>query len=321
MSLSTLTPSNAKHLEQIRQLGEPRPGPTYRGQTLFCDKGSNLLVSVEHGGAERLRWWALQDSTSVARISCSLPNGLAAVILPSRDVVLSVTVDGDLQEWSASDGAVLRGAQSGLTVAAMALGSDGNTLLLADASGQLILWDVARWQPQQELEPASAQLHCCALSEDGAIAAAGASVQQSDGSVQASVMLWNTRTGNRIAIIPADVFYIWDVSFAPSTRLLAAGTSVDRILLIDAERATVVRTLEGPAPGAHRLDFSPDGLLLAVATDNGAFRIMDVADGAKLYAYSDTSDMHVSPAVFTQDGRSVAWAEGSGQVGIWAVNR
>ncbi|WP_147470249.1 WD40 repeat domain-containing protein [Corallococcus sp. AB049A] len=321
MSSSILTPGNAKHLEQIRQFGEPGAGPTYRGQMLFCDNSANLLVSVEHGGAERLRWWALQDMTSAARTTLPLPRGVAAVVPPGGQVVLSVTVGGELQEWAASNGALLRSTKLELSVADMCLGSQGDTLLIADSGGRLLLWDVGHWRPVRELESVSARIHGCALSEDGTVAAAGTSVVQPDGASQARVMLWNTQTGRRYAVIPDEAFHIWDVSFAPSTRLLAAGTSVDRILLIDADRAAVVRTLEGPAPGAYRLDFSPDGLLLAVGTDNGGFCIVGVADGADLFSYSDCSDMHASPAVFTQDGRSVAWAEGSGQVGIWAVKR
>lgn len=320
MSPPTLTPGNAKHLAPIRQVGEPRAATTFHGQTLFCDKQSNLLVSVEHGGAEQLRWWDLQDLSSAARITLPLPRGVAAVVPPGGQVVISVTVGGELQEWAASNGALLRSAKLDLSVADMTLGSQGDLLLVADSEGRLLLWDVGHWKPVRELEAVSARIHGCALSEDGTVAAAGTSVVQPDGSVQARVMLWNTQTGRRHAVIPDEAFYIWDVSFAPSTRLLAAGTSVDRILLIDADSATVVRTLEGPAPGAHRLDFSPDGLLLAVATDTGAFCIVGVADGADLYGHSDRGDMHLSPAVFTQDGRSVAWAEASGHVGIWAVN-
>ncbi|WP_205525978.1 WD40 repeat domain-containing protein [Pyxidicoccus trucidator] len=314
-----VTPENAKKLTRLRQLGERTLLPTYRGQLLGFDARSRLLVSMEQGGAQRLRWWDLQDESPLPRVVQPLPGGLAAVVLPDAQSVMSVTLGGQLHAWSVADGSALRSTPLGLTVQGIDLSRQGDLLLVAGSSGDIRLWDVAHWRPLRDLEPASTLLYGCALSPDATLAAAGAADERGEDGTQGSIRLWDVGTGAARGVISVPASHVWAVAFAPSGHLLAAGTSAGDVFLVDVASLRVVGTLKGPPAGAWRLSFNPEGSLLAVGADTGAFVVLRTDGGGRLYAHSDEDDSQASAAVFSPDGRFIAWGEGSAQVGLWGV--
>ncbi|WP_223751057.1 hypothetical protein VZQ01_00195 [Myxococcus faecalis] len=319
MSPRIVTSQNAKQLIRLRQLGERTLHPTYRGQLLAFDARSRLLVSMEQGGKGRLRWWDLQDESPRPRSVQYLPGGLAAVVLPDAQTVMSVTIGGQLQAWSAANGGALRSAPLGLTTQGIDLSRQGDLLLVAGVIGDLRLWDVAHWRPLRDLEPVSTLLYGCALSPDATLAAAGAADDRGENGTQGSIRLWDVGTGASRGAISVQASYVWAVAFAPTGNLLAAGTSTGEIVLVDVMSMKVVGTCKGPPAGAWRVSFNFDGSLLAVGADTGAFVVLRTDGGMRLYAHSDEDDSQASAAVFSPDGRFIAWGEGSAQVGLWGV--
>ncbi|SEU17423.1 WD domain-containing protein, G-beta repeat-containing protein [Myxococcus fulvus] len=320
MTPRIVTPENAKQLTRLRQLGEPTLHPDYWGQVLTFDPRSRLLVSMVLGSKGRLRWWDLQDELPHPRVVQPLPGGLEAVVLPDAQTIMSVTVGGQLQAWSAADGRALRSAHLGLTTSGIDLSRQGDLLLVAGVSGDLRLWDVAHWRPLRDLEPASALLYGCALSADATLAAAGAADDRGENETQGSIRIWDVATGASRGVISVQASRVWDVAFTPSGNLLAAGTSVDDIILVDVVSMKVVGTLKGPPAGAWRLSFNSDGSLLAIGADTGAFVVLRTDGGGCVHAYSDKDDQQASAAVFSPDGRFVAWGEDLAQVGVWGVD-
>lgn len=314
-----VTPENARQLTRLRQLGERTLLPTYRGQLLAFDARSRLLVSMVLGSQGRLRWWDLQDESPLPRVVQPLPGGLAAVVLPDAQTVMSVTVGGQLQAWSAADGGALRSAPLGLTAQGIDLSRQGDLLLVSGTTGDLRLWDVANWRPIRDLEPASTLLYGCALSSDATLAAAGAADDRGENRTQGSIRLWDVATGASRGVISVQASYVWAVAFAPSGNLLAAGTSDGDVVLVDVMSLKVVGTLRGPPAGAWHLSFNSEGSLLAVGADTGAFVVLRTDGGECLYAHSDRDDSQASAAVFSPDGRFIAWGGDLAQVGLWGV--
>jgi WD40 repeat protein len=69
--------------------------------------------------------------------------------------------------------------------------------------------------------------------------------------------------------------------------------------------------------GTSTMSFSPSGELL-VAGDRD-FSALDSHSEASLYAHSGESDERRSDAVFSPDGRFIAWGLDDGAVGLWGV--
>jgi WD40 repeat protein len=305
-----MTPDTAHQLTHLRQLGvAPRP-PHYRGQRLSIAPRARFLVSVAQGPRGSLRWWSLSDNTAHPQVDHPLDGGLAAAVTPEGNTVLSATVRGEIQQWSATDGSLLREASVAETFTSLYLSPRGDSLLLTGYNGGAWLWDVQDWRMRREMQDTRIPLKCCTLSPDGALAVAGG-----EGS---SVHFWDSTTGAALEPLSIQATDVWDVAFHPSGHLLAVGTSWEYIHLIEVESRRVVRTLKGAAIGNWSLSFSPDGELLVSSYGTG-FVVLRVRDGARLFGDHDLNDQQMSSAVFSPDGSFIAWGQGDGTVGLWGV--
>lgn len=319
MTPPIVTPDTARRLKHLRQLGARKPSlHGYRGQHLRFDATGHQLVSTGLGLDGPLQWWDLRSGAEQPRVTQPLNRGKAAGFLPGRDTLVSVTVGGLLQEWSLSQGAVLREAKLDLFQPDLEVASQGEHLLLTSADGKALLWDVQGWRPLRALTTASLPFRCGTLSPDGALAVTGTAHDDARG-LPGEVLFWDVATGAPRGALLIGPTRVLAVAFDASGRLLAAGTSAGEIHLIDTATRAVLRTLRGPAPGIRNLSFSPDGALLAVGGGMGCFLVVDVANDAWLYQHGDDNDFQSSHAVFSPDGRTLAWGQGDGTVGLWGV--
>jgi WD40 repeat protein len=304
------TPDNVHQLTRLRQLGEPPIPPHHRGQRLSIGPEARFLVSVAQGPKGSLRWWRLSEDTALPQVTHPLDGGLAAAVTPDGNTVLSATVRGEIQQWSATAGSLLREASLEETFTSLHLSPLGDSLLLTGYNGGAWLWDVHDWRMRREMQDSRIQLKCCTLSPDGLLAVAGGE--------RNSVHFWDATTGASLEPLSVHASDVWDVAFHPSGHLLAVGTSWEYIHLIDVESRRVVRTLKGAASGNWSLSFSPDGELLVSSYGTG-FVVLRVRDGARLFGDHDLNDQQMSSAVFSPDGRFIAWGQGDGTVGLWGV--
>ncbi|WP_404362058.1 WD40 repeat domain-containing protein [Corallococcus coralloides] len=313
-----LTPDTAKHLSLLRTLGEPELSQCSRWQWLGWDASSRYLLSVQKQGGVSLRWWDLHAQTHQPSFARSVPGCIAAWFLPDAQRLLSVTVRGTLQTWSVADGQLLSSVETGGSVSHASLSADGTRLLLVASVGRVMLWDLERrWLVWRKEDPW--QFHGCALSPDGAFAAAGAGEELQDADTHASLRLWDARTGRRVTTRAFDARRTWAVAFTPSGEHLVAATSSGELLFLTLPALEIVRSLRAPASLAIHLEFNPAGSLLAASPDTSAFVLIDVRDGQHVFAYSDLDDQQGSTANFSPDGRFVSWGLDDGKVGIWGV--
>ncbi|NOK18846.1 WD40 repeat domain-containing protein [Corallococcus carmarthensis] len=313
-----LTPDTARHMSLLRTLGQAELSPHSRWQWLGWDASSRYLLSVQKQGGMPLRWWDLRSEGSEPLAAHAVTGCVAAWFLPDSQRLLSVTVRGTLQTWSVADGQLLSSVETGGSVSHASLSADGTRLLLMASVGRVMLWDLERrWLVWRKEDPW--QFHGCALSPDGAFAAAGAAEEQQDSDTRAALRLWDARTGRRISTRTLDARRTWSVAFTPSGAHLVAANSAGELLFLTLPTLDTARVLKAPATVALHLEFNRDGSLLAVSPDTSAFMVTDVRDGQQLFAYSDLDDQQGSTANFSPDGRFVCWGMDDGKVGIWGV--
>jgi WD40 repeat protein len=216
-----------------------------------------------------------------------------------------------MQEWSASDGS-LRRENHFKGISGLFLAPDARTLLVT-SSGSCCLWDTEQWRLVREFERSPLQLYPGTLSPDGRLALAGMGNLYSDPRV--ALCVWDVATGAIVREVAMPGSCVASVAFHPSEPLLVAGTLTRDIYVVDTSRWQVVRQME--SLGTCNMSFSPSGELV-VAGETG-FSVLDSHSGASLYEYQGKSDERGSDAVFSQDGRFIAWGQDDGTVGLWGV--
>ncbi|WP_129633701.1 WD40 repeat domain-containing protein [Candidatus Oscillochloris fontis] len=102
-------------------------------------------------------------------------------------------------------------------------------------------------------------------------------------SKDSTLMLWDAETGLKtpIATTPGDGDFIFvAVAFSPDWTLVALGSNKDGILqLLDVSTGQVIITLARFTDTISDLAFSPDGSLLASASNDGRVQLWEVATG------------------------------------------
>jgi WD40 repeat protein len=174
-----------------------------------------------------------------------------------------------------------------------------------------------------------------AFSPDGKTLASGGQDQ--------TVKLWDVTTGKVTAALEGHAGSVWAVGFSPDGKTLVAGSGCfdpqrqqyisGELKVWDVAQRSVKETLEGHAKVVNALAFSPDGKLLASASDDGSVKLWDVADGGMRLRHvvydaqvippglrKKRPPDAVSSVVFSPDGKLLAWGDNDFVIVLWDVS-
>jgi RNA polymerase sigma factor (sigma-70 family) len=290
---------------------------------------------VTHARGDAVLLWDAATGKPLRRVR--VPGGVAqAVLSPDGAVLATVAAGPAVVLYEAATGKELRKLPvKGQGISAPAFSPDGKMLAArADRTGMIHLWDVATGKPLRALgeEPkpglrkvvvlrgvVGTVTRDLAFSPDGKLLAAAGGPNQ--------IWLWDTAAGRRLRELSlAGGHVVKHLAFAPDGRSLAAvnldGTATlfetatgekrcqfgkpDGAGVRPGPVAFVVGGMVGMAgsepASPFRVSFSPDGRLLAVASEGPAMRLWDVRTGKEVKQLRGHQGGVVSLA-FARDGK------------------
>jgi WD40 repeat protein len=198
----------------------------------------------------------------------------------SDDPVLAFSSDGDFVIESTTDGVRLRDLLNGTTkqipletddpASALALSPDNRTLLTADDSGLVHLWDAETGQSKKTIQ-AGQQVTALAIDTSGQWLA----VARAD----RTIVVWDLKTGGVRIELRKHTDAINALAFSPDGNTLASGGDDRTAIIWDLATGRSKRTLKGHDMTVTSLAFSPDGLTLASGSGNAAVVLWNVTTG------------------------------------------
>jgi len=219
-------------------------------------------------------------------------------------------------------------ATPGDSVNAVAFSPDGKTLATVGSDGRIRLWYIAtRRQLGAPMTADSKSMAAVAFSPDGKILATASD----DGTAR----LWNVSTHQQIgAPMTADNQSVNAVAFSPDGKILATASddgtarlwNVSTHQQIGAPMTADNQSVNAVAFGSvtlfgsvNAVAFSPDGKMLATASDDGTARLWDVNTHQQVGAPMTANRSFVNAVAFSPDGKMLATASDDGTARLWDV--
>ncbi|MFN2297261.1 MAG: WD40 repeat domain-containing protein [Anaerolineales bacterium] len=187
-------------------------------------------------------------------------------------------------------------------ISSLAFSPDGK--ILAVGSGDVVaLWDVETGQRSQDLIGASGMVAQLSFSADGGSLMAATA---------ADTIIWDMASRKQKTVLDG-----MGLAFSPDARMLAVWDG-SRVLIEDistGEPAVACDEVPDPNSGVSFLAFSPDGGLLAGATQDGKIAVWDAATGATRAAMVEYAQA-ITGVSISPDGARLA-ASGGDIAVIW----
>jgi WD40 repeat protein/tRNA A-37 threonylcarbamoyl transferase component Bud32 len=143
------------------------------------------------------------------------------------------------------------------------------------------------------------------------------------GSLDRTVKVWDTQTGEALLNLTGHTREVWGVAFSPDGERLvsACGDHVRRdlpgeVILWEAATGKKLLTLASPAGGIHGVTFRPDGRRLASAGYDRTVRIWDASSGKECRALSGHT-AELWGVAYSPDGKLLASAGFDKAVRLW----
>jgi len=193
--------------------------------------------------------------------------------------------------------------------------ADGRLLAVTNRWNDIEIWNLEERTRMRNCVGHHSNMFALAFSPDGQWLASGGGTSSRDDTGESFIGIWDVLAGDRLAWLSTeDLGDNHDLTFSrDGSQLISAGQR--RMLAWDT--STWERTYDsGPSyPGSYGIALSPDGSLLAIATDARRIRLMSVEEMRAvrdIYTGAEVLDVD-----FSGDGTLLAGSFVDGTVRIW----
>lgn len=229
------------------------------------------------GFDEKLRVWDIESGEVVFEASASGGETTACTVWSSDQTWLASNIfeDGEvvLRVWDVATWELY----TDFTLARLGncpTWSSDSRELATIARDILMIYDVEAQSAVRSIEQLNTEFIEFEWSADDSIIATGAQGGR--------VMLWDMTTGDVLIPFqaipePVDGVHAWEIKLSPDANLLAAPTE-ETVEIWNAQTGILVASLRGHSPDVVRLEWSPDGTLLASTDRTGQVFVWGIAD-------------------------------------------
>ena len=137
------------------------------------------------------------------------------------------------------------------------------------------------------------------------------------GSKDKTVRLWNTDTGDELAILRKHTEWTNVLAFSPDGKMLATGSADKTVHLWDTDTGKPLTPLIGHLNGIAALAFSPDGNTLASGSTDGTIRFWNTQTGDLLPLEITEHTQWVAAASFFKDNATLVSVAFNGVITFW----
>jgi WD40 repeat protein len=239
-------------------------------QVVGFSPDSKYIASLDSDNSN-LKYW-LPNGTEPkreVRLEGTTPGKEQLVFLgmsPDQGYFYAIDDTGLIHIWNADSGRLLRTVQGPLPPVRNAVLSAHATHLAVSISRENVarLYD-CETGAERELAGHRDFVSGLAFSPDGSTLATG--------SIDGTIRLWDTTSGESIGSLPGHMQETTDVDFSPDGRTLASVCRNESIKLWHLPTMREVISINAPQAGLW-LRFSPDGQKLAVETDTNTLSLL-----------------------------------------------
>jgi WD40 repeat protein/tetratricopeptide (TPR) repeat protein len=211
-----------------------------------------------------------------------------------------------LEEGPAGEYASLKGIKS--DVLALDLSADGRLVATGERDGTAQVWDTDTMRPVARMSPHEDMVRAVAISPDGKRLVTGTHGR--------ALRLWDIETRNELLSCPVKQIpsQVLNATFLPDGRRVVFGTNRST-LIWDTETNTATALTSGWIH-PHCLAVSPDGSIIAAATNESLVRFWDAATGKPLRDLKGHTD-EVQGLEFSPDGNQLVSCSRDATVKLW----
>ena len=137
------------------------------------------------------------------------------------------------------------------------------------------------------------------------------------GSKDKTVRLWDTTTGEELAILRKHTGWTNVLAFSPNGKRLASGSIDKTVHLWDTNTGKLITTLNGHINSITALSFSPDGGTLASGSADGTIRFWNTETGDLLPLNIMEHTQWVKAVSFVKDSSTLASVAFNGVITFW----
>ncbi len=303
----------------------------YVKSVAFSPDGRTLASASDD---RTVRLWNVSNGILIRTLVGHTNHVVCAAFSPDGRTLASASLDRTVRLWDAFNGTLTRVLHENYSLNDIAFSPDGSLLAAVSDDRTFRLWypsngtvfETLAGVPFDDGDGHFNYVKCVAFSPDGSSFATG--------SDDRTVRLWNISNG-KIELdetLEGEPNDVEGVAFSPDGRTIATASDDGTARLWDSSDGSLIRMLvsdpvyveefdELNINGSHSnfvesASFSPDGLTLATASDDGTIRLWNASNGKlmrTIEAHADDAEC----AVFSPDGRTLVSASDDGTLKLW----
>jgi len=212
--------------------------------------------------------------------------------------------------WKASTGELLNALQAFSWINTVAFSADGQRLIVADAAGNIGLWDVNTGELIRRILPAGiGGVPTAYFSPDGRRIV-------SSGGDDAVARVWDASTGELLMTLRGHNGTVETAVYSPDGGRILTGSADGTARVWNAQSGELLQTLSKQGSEVFSAAFSPDGGHVVTGGGDGVAKIWDLKTGKAVATFSGHS-ARLSSVAFNQEGTHLMTASRDSTAKIW----